>query len=135
MKRQAKSLVSLCLCAGWSELLLVAHTTLMEISCHGSCHAGLRDHGSDPDLNLTNHLLYSVLEANNLFIWVVSTLNMWPCHKFTLNYRLLILPGLYFGLNETLIELLRLCNTHGNTSLRISEQSASWAKFTTLLKG
>ena len=23
-------------CAGWSEPLLVAHTTLLEISCHGS---------------------------------------------------------------------------------------------------
>ena len=25
-----------CICAGWSETLLVPHTTLLEISCHGS---------------------------------------------------------------------------------------------------
>ena len=35
-KRLAKALIRLCICAGWSEALLVAHTTLMEISCHGS---------------------------------------------------------------------------------------------------
>ena len=33
-KRLAKTLIRLC--AGWSELLLVAHTTLLETSCHGS---------------------------------------------------------------------------------------------------
>ena len=35
-KRLAKALISLRVCAGWSEPLLVAHTTLLEISCHGS---------------------------------------------------------------------------------------------------
>ena len=35
-KRLAKALISLRVCAGWSELLLVGHTTLLEISCHGS---------------------------------------------------------------------------------------------------
>ena len=35
-KRLAKALISLRVCAGWSESLLVAHTTLLEISCHGS---------------------------------------------------------------------------------------------------
>ena len=29
------ALISLRVCAGWSEPLLVAHTTLLEISCHG----------------------------------------------------------------------------------------------------
>ena len=28
--------IRLRVCAGWSEPLLVAHTTLLEISCHGS---------------------------------------------------------------------------------------------------
>ena len=32
----AKALIRLCVCAGWSEHLLVAHTTLLEISCRGS---------------------------------------------------------------------------------------------------
>ena len=32
----AKDLISLRICAGWSEPLLVAHTTLLKISCHGS---------------------------------------------------------------------------------------------------
>ena len=31
----AKALIRLHVCAGWSEALLVAHTTLLEISCHG----------------------------------------------------------------------------------------------------
>ena len=34
--RLAKSLISLRVCADWSEPLLVAHTTLLEISCLGS---------------------------------------------------------------------------------------------------
>ena len=34
-KRLAKALISLRVCAGWSEPLLVAHTTLLEISCRG----------------------------------------------------------------------------------------------------
>ena len=36
IKRQVKALVSLSVCAGWSEPLLVAHITLLEISFHGS---------------------------------------------------------------------------------------------------
>ena len=31
--RLVKALISLCVCAGWSEPLQVAHTTLLEISC------------------------------------------------------------------------------------------------------
>ena len=29
-------MIRLCICAGWSEASLVPHTTLLEISCHGS---------------------------------------------------------------------------------------------------
>ena len=36
LKRLAKALIRLHVCAGWSEALLVAHTTLLEISCTGS---------------------------------------------------------------------------------------------------
>ena len=42
-KRQAKALISLRVCAGWSEPLLVAHTTLLEISCRGSNNIALKD--------------------------------------------------------------------------------------------
>ena len=35
-RRPGKALIRLRICAGWSEPLLVAHTTLMEISCRGS---------------------------------------------------------------------------------------------------
>ena len=38
VKQHAKALIRLRVCAGWSEALLVAHTTLLEISCHGSYH-------------------------------------------------------------------------------------------------
>ena len=34
--RPAKALIRLRVCAGWSEALLVAHTTLLEILCRGS---------------------------------------------------------------------------------------------------
>ena len=34
--RLAKALIRLRVCAGWSEALLVAHTTLLEISCRSS---------------------------------------------------------------------------------------------------
>ena len=32
----AKALIRLCICAGWSEPLLLTHTRLLEISCRGS---------------------------------------------------------------------------------------------------
>ena len=35
-KRLAKALIRLRICAGWSYVLLVAHTRLLEISCRGS---------------------------------------------------------------------------------------------------
>ena len=35
-KRLAMALTRLCVCTDWSEHLLVAHTTLLEMSCHGS---------------------------------------------------------------------------------------------------
>ena len=34
--RLAKALISLRVSTGWSEPLVVTHTTLLEISCHGS---------------------------------------------------------------------------------------------------
>ena len=34
--RLAKALIRLCICTGWSEALLFPHTSLLEISCHGS---------------------------------------------------------------------------------------------------
>ena len=43
-KRLAKALISLRVCAGWSEPLLVAHTILLEISCHGSINKGTCSH-------------------------------------------------------------------------------------------
>ena len=36
LKRLAKALIRLCVCAGWFKALLVAHTTLLEIACTGS---------------------------------------------------------------------------------------------------
>ena len=36
LKRLAKALIGLWVCTGWSEALLSAHTTLLEISCRGS---------------------------------------------------------------------------------------------------
>ena len=35
-KRLAEAVSGLRVCAGWSGALRVAHTTLLEISCHGS---------------------------------------------------------------------------------------------------
>ena len=136
MKRQAKSLVSMRRLV-WAFASRTYHIVGNLMSRLLSCWSPRPWFWSWSHLDQSPPLFWelnSVLEAINLFIWVVSTL-MWPCHKFTLNYWLLIWPGLYLGLNETLILMLPLCNTHGNISLRISEQSALWAKFTTLLKG
>ena len=36
------ALIRLHICAGWSEPLLVAHTTLLEILCRGSIMVSLR---------------------------------------------------------------------------------------------
>ena len=41
-KQQAKALIRLRVCAGWSEALLVPHTWLLEISCTGSFHSLLK---------------------------------------------------------------------------------------------
>ena len=41
-KRQAKALIRLRVCAGWSGALLVAHTTLLEIPCHGSFRKSIK---------------------------------------------------------------------------------------------
>ena len=35
-KRLSKALIRLRVCAGWSEPLLITHSTLLEISCRGS---------------------------------------------------------------------------------------------------
>ena len=63
-KHQAKALNRLRICAGWSEALLVAHTTLLEISYRGSFYsfamcvtakrsivAQLVDHSTQKDLS------------------------------------------------------------------------------------
>ena len=39
-KRPAQAPIIVRVCAGWSEPLQVAHTTLLEISCRGSFVAG-----------------------------------------------------------------------------------------------
>ena len=39
--RLAKVWIRLCIWAGWSELLLVAHTTWLEISCRGSYYINI----------------------------------------------------------------------------------------------
>ena len=41
--RQAKALIRLRVCAGWSEPLPVAHTTLLEISCRGPFYVYIKD--------------------------------------------------------------------------------------------
>ena len=42
-KRLAKALIRLPVCAGWSEPLLAAHTTLLEISRPGSYRESIMD--------------------------------------------------------------------------------------------
>ena len=41
IKRLGMALIRLCICAGWSESLLVPHTTLLEIACWGSFGSNL----------------------------------------------------------------------------------------------
>ena len=90
-KWQAKALIRLRVCAGWSEPLLVAHTTLLEISCHGSFH------------NLMNLLKYVVYQVS---IWQRATmglsvkrhLNGVPHAKWAFRHWVDCRLGLYAGL-------------------------------------
>ena len=70
-KRLAKALISLRVCAGWSEPLLVAHTTLLEISCHGSiiilrCFLGSYIHVLERCLINVGHMGKQFLGPNTL---------------------------------------------------------------------
>ena len=42
LKRRAKAMIRLRVCAGWSEALLIAHNTLLETSCTGSYSKNIR---------------------------------------------------------------------------------------------
>ena len=49
LKRLANVLIRLCVCTGWSEPLLVAHTTMLEISCRDSVIILLLVHNKGSD--------------------------------------------------------------------------------------
>ena len=71
----AKALIRLRVCAGWSEPLLVAHTTLLEISCQGS----------NLYWNFSKNLQLLLFSSNSLYVFV-STSDVWNflevhCHK------------------------------------------------------
>ena len=66
-KRLAKSLIRLRVCAGWSEPLLVAHATLLEISCRGSIQVFF-------DLSLRNSFLASG-DFRHLLITLANSLD------------------------------------------------------------
>ena len=69
-------MIRLHVCAGWSEALLVAHTTLVEISCTGSSHQ------VDKEVNefFSESLLLLLYERENNFVKFSQILN----HSFLL---------------------------------------------------
>ena len=72
-KRPAKALTWLCICAGWSEPLHVAHTTLLEISCRGSIMLLVLKRYLDA---LQSRLIETVLLSTHkiCFNWVIRIL-------------------------------------------------------------
>ena len=72
-KRQAKALIRLRVCAGWSEPLLVAHTTLLEISCRGS----FQDHDVAHSIGVQNgFLLFYCLQEPIFDVLVIFFLKL-----------------------------------------------------------
>ena len=69
-KPLAKAMIRLRECPGWSGAVLVAHTTLLEISCHGST---------------VNNIVLSLVTVNLLvWIWALTFTSSWKmcgCHR------------------------------------------------------
>ena len=65
-KQLAKALISLRVCAGWSEPLLVVHTTLLEISCHCSFH-------KHKSCGVISHLILYMLDYFSCFSYSLLT--------------------------------------------------------------
>ena len=72
-KRLAKALISLCVCAGWSEPLLVTHTTLLEISCPGSYYIRLAPLGLDVGAFWWGFIVFASMVKSSLkSIWIYT---------------------------------------------------------------
>ena len=111
-KRLAKALISLRECAGWSAALLVAHTTLLKISCHDSyielqllhfhfakvtCHCYLFHINWPNDTNLRVHSLNlsrkyygwkmaHLFNSFNLMLHLINNQTVHTCMYMTLYY-------------------------------------------------
>ena len=73
-KRTAKALIILPICVGWSEPLLVAHTTLLQISCCDSYE----------DLSMTNISPRNYLNMFYTFInFNFETLTLFICNDIS----------------------------------------------------
>ena len=66
-KRLAKALIRLRVCAGCSEPLLVAHTTLLEIPCHGSNYIFFSERKKKCVPTLSK--IFKTITQNTFFIW------------------------------------------------------------------
>ena len=92
-KRLAKALTRLRVCTGWSEALLVAHTTLLEFSCHGSMmwywlHALTTMWGRRFDVNHGRRYLSCDRERLKNYMWIENT-----CPAVSHNPRLTGFPS------------------------------------------
>ena len=82
LKRLAKALIRLCICTGWSKLLVLAHTTLLEISYYGP-YIGVRN---ALRLYIRTKLHLSYKEPVNSFIKNMQQLSKRTCNP---NFRLI----------------------------------------------
>ena len=66
------------LCTGWSESLMVPHTTLLEISCHSSFVLGVQKKCLPKEVLLSTHNICFVLEIAHPYLKVYKSIH---CHK------------------------------------------------------
>ena len=93
-KRLAKALIKLRVCAGWSEYLLIAHTTLLEMSCYDSCirHSSHTHRIGSPGITCnvllcTDHSVYHWKTGFSFFLFSVSlsaSVFIWFWKKFNI---------------------------------------------------
>ena len=78
LQRLAKALIRLRVCAGWSEALLVANTTLLEISCTGSFYVN-----KDMFLLFCNSVLiwFFYIPVNNVLVMSGQVFLGWTSNK------------------------------------------------------
>ena len=90
-KRPAKALIRLRVCAGWSEPLLVSHTSLVEISCCGSIIIFFFEIMTcNPSINITDYPCITVANLIGDFIGLKGLMPLVHRNAMFVSNRLII---------------------------------------------